>query len=966
MISLFDSRFQYIVAEATPELALEADAPTPQDKPGQKLWLCGTAIPRSLSTCEHVLVGPQLANPGHNAPPPVTVIRDLTETRRSKGLIHCDPWSENRFYAGVPIQTRRGINIGVFCVFGDEPREDGLDASSTRLMQDLSRAIMGHLELGRARDEHRRADRMVRGFGSFVEGNTTMTGWEEGPSVESFNRSPAHEGSLNVNQQILHHRGSDAVWNDDVPSAAPKPPHPRGNTPPPTTHHRDQSKDAKPLASGIEVDATTAAREEDSRTAEIEHIFSKAANIIRESVEVEGVLFLDASISSSSGRASAEDIATRTPKNNQSSSSSGEERLGRSSSGRVAEGPEPFCRRLGFSTSSYSSIDGDAGSRDHLKISERFLRRLLRRYPKGKIFNFDESGSVQSSDFPGEDNMEAKSDSPETPKPLQAPQPEQLDPQTAGKSVRRPLSRQNEGKVIIGMFSGARSVAFMPLWDAQRQRWFAGGFAYTKTATRVLSVEGELSYLTAFGTSIVAEVFRANALMVSKSKTDLLSSVSHELRSPLHGIIFGTEMLRDTSLDAFQVDVLHSVEACGRTLLDTVDHLLDLSKINNFIRPVARPRDSVGDDGKRGLQSSKYNTIEAGMMSITSNVDVDVLAEEVIESVYAGYSFQRQSVSQLDSNRSPEQSIINPMRRFDTMQAVETLSSQNNRSSDTQIILGDVAVNLGIDPAPTWAFRTQPGALRRIIMNIAGNSLKYTTRGVIKIRLDQPASTTDAAGLAGVRVVRITVTDSGRGISEDYLKNHLFTPFAQENSLSAGVGLGLSLVKQIVVTLGGSVQVQSEVGKGTTVTVKLPLEVAAASSSPATEEEANDVWGSHSQIKELRGLRVLLLGFSACRDGEHENETPAVALDEHAAMARICRGWLGMHVVEPSEKEVLIPDLLLCNEHYIDWLPHERRNGSSTPAVVICRNALVARQLAMSPKFSATAGAGVVEFSSQP
>lgn len=45
--------------------------------------------------------------------------------------------------------------------------------------------------------------------------------------------------------------------------------------------------------------------------------------------------------------------------------------------------------------------------------------------------------------------------------------------------------------------------------------------------------------------------------------------------------------------------------------------------------------------------------------------------------------------------------------------------------------------------------------------------------------------------------ISLTVTDSGKGISEEFLKTHLFTPFAQEDSLSPGTGLGLSIVKHI-------------------------------------------------------------------------------------------------------------------------------------------------------------------------
>ena len=69
----------------------------------------------------------------------------------------------------------------------------------------------------------------------------------------------------------------------------------------------------------------------------------------------------------------------------------------------------------------------------------------------------------------------------------------------------------------------------------------------------------------------MAEVARLDAIMVDKAKTDLLSSISHELRSPLHGILGSVECLKDADLNALQADLVHSVETCGETLLGEID-----------------------------------------------------------------------------------------------------------------------------------------------------------------------------------------------------------------------------------------------------------------------------------------------------------------------------------------------------------------------------------------------------------
>lgn len=66
----------------------------------------------------------------------------------------------------------------------------------------------------------------------------------------------------------------------------------------------------------------------------------------------------------------------------------------------------------------------------------------------------------------------------------------------------------------------------------------------------------------------MSEVSRLDALRETKAKEDVLGSLSHEIRSPLHGIILGVELMHDSVMTGFQEDVLHTVEISGRTLLE--------------------------------------------------------------------------------------------------------------------------------------------------------------------------------------------------------------------------------------------------------------------------------------------------------------------------------------------------------------------------------------------------------------
>jgi signal transduction histidine kinase len=111
--------------------------------------------------------------------------------------------------------------------------------------------------------------------------------------------------------------------------------------------------------------------------------------------------------------------------------------------------------------------------------------------------------------------------------------------------------------------------------------------------------------------------------------------------------------------------------------------------------------------------------------------------------------------------------------------------------------------------------RTDPDKVRQILLNLAGNALKYTERGSVRVTL---GAGTDRRGV-------IEVTDTGMGIAPEHLER-IFEPFWQVDSAprsrSHGTGLGLSVVRRLVQLLGGEVTVESERGRGSTFTVRLP------------------------------------------------------------------------------------------------------------------------------------------------
>ncbi len=138
-----------------------------------------------------------------------------------------------------------------------------------------------------------------------------------------------------------------------------------------------------------------------------------------------------------------------------------------------------------------------------------------------------------------------------------------------------------------------------------------------------------------------------------------------------------------------------------------------------------------------------------------------------------------------------------------------------------------------------------PLKLNQIFINLMGNAVKYTPAGgTVSFRITQ--HTTFKHGWGDYV---FTVKDNGIGMSQEFVK-HIFEPFERETTVTKssiqGAGLGMAITKNIVDMMGGEITVESEVGKGSAFTVKLPLQL-------------QDIEKTAEQIKELEGLRSLVV-----------------------------------------------------------------------------------------------------------
>ncbi len=200
------------------------------------------------------------------------------------------------------------------------------------------------------------------------------------------------------------------------------------------------------------------------------------------------------------------------------------------------------------------------------------------------------------------------------------------------------------------------------------------------------------------------------------------------------------------------------------------------------------------------------------------------------------------------------------------------------------------SLGLRLEAAPDLAAWLQADAvrLRQVLFNLVGNALKFTNQGGVVVRLSQ--QTRDDRLL-----LRLDIEDTGIGIPADALPT-LFDRFTQADATAArrrgGSGLGLAITREVVLRLGGQIQVSSEPGRGSCFSVSLPCTLAAAPAAPAAAVVAVPAGAAPPAA----GLRILvaednavnqLLIDAMLRQLGHE---PVLVDDGRAAVERARRG----------------------------------------------------------------------------
>ena len=232
-----------------------------------------------------------------------------------------------------------------------------------------------------------------------------------------------------------------------------------------------------------------------------------------------------------------------------------------------------------------------------------------------------------------------------------------------------------------------------------------------------------------------------------------------------------------------------------------------------------------------------------------------------------------------------------------------------------------VVIEMSVEESVHRFVRGDQGRIRQILINLAGNAMKFTERGMVMVRIIAEGDDEQGRGL-----LRFVIRDTGIGIPSDRL-GHIFEPFAQadesDSRIFGGSGLGLAICRQLVHLMGGEIGVDSRVGEGSTFWFRLPLVA-------VSEEEIIDL--DRKPEQELKSLGPLVFESDESRpDGRllvaEDNRINQVVitklLDRMGFDAKLVSN--GVEAVEAMREERFDLILMDCHMPEMDGFAATRR-----------------------------------------
>lgn len=912
MVSLVGVENQVILAEATQTLSLVDQN---RHAPGDHIWLGQVSVPRKDAVCGTTFGSKYTVHDaeGNEQTFNALVIPDLAQDGRFKDRPYVMAEPGVKFYAGVPITTKQGFEIGVYAVSDLVPRPAGLSVDEVLFMQDCAQIAADHLDRIKTATDSEKDEVFVRGMHKFIEGLSTLK-QDLGSPIKNLGRSDSNGPQNEI--RATDPQEDDISWKDEQQgelsnnNKSIKDREKRSDhaTSEPMKEPGNKQHEAHMGEPRHAVETSTPGKEDtDTSAYNSKQIFSRAAMCLREVLGAQACVFLDAS----SGLFGSEGVLTRP-------SSESPHVFLPDAEFESDDGDAPLTELENNATVLAKALDkAELNDVQDGLMKKKHLRACLLRYPHGQFFYVNEGKVVPSISF-GVDRDENG---------------RKLDwwgrkPRLGSHVYRTYLPRQ-----LLDQLPNVKWLIFLPIFDFAHGQWCAGTFLWSSESS-ARDLEAVMPYLKTFGSCLISELTSLEAFNTSLAKSTFIASISHDLRSPLHGMLGSLEFLEDTMVSAYQTSLLGSIETCGKTLMDTIDHLLDYAKINNLNRDMS---------GKKSVAKDEHR------MTNMSTFDFAVLLEEVVEAVFAGQTFRKQRLNSHDP-------VDEAASRIHAIGLDDSNTTDENIHSGSAKFSGRVFFILDIFRSKSWCTKGQAGALRRMILNIVGNAIKYCNKGCIQISLDIKDV------VKGRADVELIVRDTGVGMSQQFMENSLFKAFSQEDPYAPGAGLGLSIASSIVHTLHGKIRVESEKNVGTNVIMTIPMEL-----TPASECQQDSVFENAARV--AAGKRACLL--NPLLEGEKTEQLSKLT----ASIARSCQEYFQMDCYESAsvdgQDETAI--FVYCEPPPIEYLlkHHSERKevgkrGHEAALLIICTNAFEAAALRQAGVAQLVNLGRIVEVISQP
>ncbi|KAF9435868.1 His Kinase A domain containing protein [Entomortierella beljakovae] len=399
---------------------------------------------------------------------------------------------------------------------------------------------------------------------------------------------------------------------------------------------------------------------------------------------------------------------------------------------------------------------------------------------------------------------------------------------------------------VVMPIHGASTMSHSTIENEEPWAYFV---ALTSSHTKQFSVH-ERIYLRNFGSCLITEVLKRHVEAADKAKGIFIKSISHELRTPLHIILGILELLHSNengNLSEQQLSLIASAEGSGKGLIDIINNIIDLADLDPD--NAADSRDYHGSKGKLPELYSHVAEIDirelceqvAGTMA-KSHADKNVIVVPwtkpplgaslpLSSSAPAPPSFGAAASARIwnanqrrPSNQSSIDGSVNgDIPSMESQNGFSNMESQDDQKTDVELLVAVDEPEADANHETPWNFILNLQVTTRILTQLLENALKFTTTGFVEISAVSPplSALPLKPPSPEARPILFTVRDTGKGISPDFVHAHLFQRFSQEDPLQVGTGLGLALVKLLVESLGGWLEIWSEgiEGKGCVVRV---------------------------------------------------------------------------------------------------------------------------------------------------